>query len=161
MTDIERLDRIDERILKELSADGRLSIAALARRVNLSKTPCQARVKRLEQAGYILGYRAIINPEKLDRAHIAFVEVKLTDTRAGALDAFNKAVMKMPEIEQCNMIAGSFDYLLRVRTRDIADYRAVLGEKISALPHVAHTSTYVSMENVKDVDHDAVGPDVL
>jgi Lrp/AsnC family leucine-responsive transcriptional regulator len=148
--DNETLDRTDRRILEELSRDGRISVAELSRRVNLSKTPCQARIKRLEARGYILGYRAVIDPKRIGRPHVAFVEVKLSDTRAAALDAFNKAVRVLSEVEHCHMIASSFDYLLKVRTRDIADYRAVLGEKISALPHVAHTSTHVSMEAVKD-----------
>lgn len=148
--DNETLDRTDRRILEELSRDGRISVAELSRRVNLSKTPCQARIKRLEARGYILGYRAVIDPKRIGRPHVAFVEVKLSDTRAAALDAFNKAVRALSEVEQCHMIASSFDYLLKVRTKDIADYRAVLGEKISALPHVAHTSTHVSMEAVKD-----------
>ncbi len=146
----ETLDQIDRRILDELSRDGRLSIAELSRRVNLSKTPCQVRIKRLEAEGYILGYRAVIDPERLGLPHVAFVEVKLSDTRKGALAAFNKAVRALPEVEQAHMIASSFDYLLKVRTKDIAAYREVLGEKISALPHVAHTSTHVSMESVKD-----------
>lgn len=146
----ETLDQIDRRILDELSRDGRLSIAELSRRVNLSKTPCQMRIKRLEAEGYILGYRAVIDPERLGLPHVAFVEVKLSDTRKGALVAFNKAVRALPEVEQAHMIASSFDYLLKVRTKDIAAYREVLGEKISALPHVAHTSTHVSMESVKD-----------
>lgn len=148
--DNETLDRTDRRILEELSRDGRISVAELSRRINLSKTPCQARIKRLEAQGYILGYRAVIDPKRIGRPHVAFVEVKLSDTRAAALDAFNKAVRALSEVEQCHMIASSFDYLLKVRTKDIADYRAVLGEKISALPHVAHTSTHVSMEAVKD-----------
>ena len=144
------LDQIDLRILDELAKDGRLSIAELSRRVHLTKTPCQARVRRLEAEGYILGYRAIIDPARLGRAHIAFVEVRLSDTRKPALEAFNKAVRAMPEVEQAHMIASSFDYLLKVRTRDIAAYREVLGEKISALPHVAHTSTHVSMQSIRD-----------
>ncbi|WIJ24294.1 Lrp/AsnC family transcriptional regulator [Devosia sp. RR2S18] len=146
----ETLDSIDQRILAELMRDARISVAELSRRVNLSKTPCQARITRLEKAGYILGYRAVIDPKKLGQPHIAFVEVKLSDTRAPALQAFNKAVRAIPEVEQAHMIASSFDYLLKVRTKDIADYREVLGEKLSALPHVAHTSTHVSMEAVKD-----------
>lgn len=147
---MEQLDQYDLRILAELSADGRLSIAELSRRISLSKTPCLLRVKRLEAQGYIQGYRAILNEERLGRAHVAFVEVKLSDTRAPALAAFNAAVRGLREVEQCHLIAGSFDYLLKVRTHDINDYRAVLGEKISALPNVAHTSTHVSMEAVKD-----------
>jgi Lrp/AsnC family leucine-responsive transcriptional regulator len=145
----ETLDQIDRKILDELARDGRLSVAELSRRVNLSKTPCQARIKRLEAEGYILGYRAVIDPKRLGLPHVAFVEVKLSDTRKAAL-AFNKAVRSLPEVEQVHMIASSFDYLLKVRTKDIAAYREVLGEKISALPHVAHTSTHVSMEAVKD-----------
>jgi Lrp/AsnC family transcriptional regulator, leucine-responsive regulatory protein len=146
----DRLDQYDLRILAELQHDGRMAATELARRIHLSKTPTLVRLKRLETEGYILGYRAVLNEERLGRAHIAFVEVKLSDTRAPALAAFNAAVQRIGEIEQCHMIASSFDYLLKVRSKDISEYRTVLGEKISALPNVAHTSTYVSMEAVKD-----------
>ena len=148
MTD--QLDRIDRAILAALSTDGRLSMAALGEKVGLSKTPVQARVRRLERDGYIRGYQAIVDREKMGVGHVAFVQVKLSDTRSEALDAFNRAARAVPEIEQCHMIASSFDYLLKVRTKDIAAYRRVLGERISALPHVAQTSTYVAMETVKD-----------
>lgn len=144
------LDAIDRKILALLAADGRMSVAEISRQVNLSKTPCQARVRRLEAEGYILGYRAVVDPKRMGLSHVAFVEVKLSDTRQAALTAFNKAVRALPEVEQAHMIASSFDYLLKVRTKDIVAYREVLGEKISALPHVAHTSTHVSMEAVKD-----------
>ena len=146
----DQLDRIDRAILAALSTDGRLSMAALGEKVGLSKTPVQARVRRLERAGYIRGYQAIVDREKMGEGHVAFVQVKLSDTRSEALDAFNRAARAVPEIEQCHMIASSFDYLLKVRTKDIAAYRRVLGERISALPHVAQTSTYVAMETVKD-----------
>lgn len=148
MTD--QLDRIDRNILSALSREGRLSMAELAARVGLSKTPVQARVRRLEADGYIRGYAAIVDRERMGEGHVAFVQVKLSDTRSAALDAFNKAVLAIPEVEQCHMIASSFDYLLKVRTKDIASYRRVLGERISALPHVAQTSTFVAMETVKD-----------
>lgn len=147
---IDQLDRIDRNILAALSRDGRLSMADLAGKVGLSKTPVQARVRRLERDGYIRGYMALIDHDRLGEGHIAFVQVKLSDTRSAALDAFNKAVRGVPEVEQCHMIASSFDYLLKVRTKDIASYRRVLGERISALPHVAQTSTFVAMETVKD-----------
>jgi Lrp/AsnC family leucine-responsive transcriptional regulator len=107
-------------------------------------------MKRLEEAGVITGYRAILDPEKLGRAHVAFVEVRLSDTREAALQAFNRAVREVPEVEECHMIASRFDYLLKVRTADIADYRRVLAERISALPQVAQTSTYVAMEAVRE-----------
>jgi Lrp/AsnC family transcriptional regulator, leucine-responsive regulatory protein len=144
------LDGFDTAILAELAADGRVAATELARRIGLSKTPVLARIRRLEEAGIIRGYRANLDPVKLGRAHVAFVEVKLSDTREAALKAFNRAVLGLVEVEECHMIASRFDYLLKVRTADIQDYRRVLGEKISALPHVASTSTYVVMEAVKD-----------
>lgn len=144
------LDRMDYAILAELARDGRLSVTELAARVGLSKTPVQARMRRLETAGVIAGYRAILSPVRMNLAHVAFVELRLTDTREAALQAFNKAVRAIPEIEECHMIAGGFDYLLKVRTTDITDYRRVLAERISTLPHVASSSTYVAMEAVKD-----------
>lgn len=147
---MDQIDRIDRSIITALSGNARLSMAELAVQVGLSKTPVAARVKRLESSGYIRGYSAIIDRERLGEGHIAFVQVKLSDTRSAALDAFNRAVLTVREIEQCHMIASSFDYLLKVRTRDIASYRRVLGERISALPHVAQTSTFVAMETVKD-----------
>lgn len=144
------LDGFDRRIVDALGVDGRLSMAALAEKVGLSKSPVQARVRRLEASGYIRGYMAVIDHEKMGHGHIAFVQVKLSDTRLPALAAFNKAATDIPEIEQCHMIAAGFDYLLKVRTTDIAAYRKVLGERISAMPHVAQTSTFVAMETVKD-----------
>ncbi|MFN3724636.1 MAG: Lrp/AsnC family transcriptional regulator [Paracoccaceae bacterium] len=144
------LDRFDHAILRILSGDGRISAVELARRIGLSKSPTQARMKRLEELGVITGYRAGLDPIKMGQAHVAFVEVKLSDTREAALQAFNRAVMTVPEVEQCHMIASRFDYLLKVRTADIQAYRRVLAERISALPHVANTSTYVAMESVKE-----------
>ncbi|MDT8858400.1 Lrp/AsnC ligand binding domain-containing protein [Paracoccaceae bacterium Fryx2] len=148
--DLVALDRFDHAILRGLAADGRISATELARRVGLSKSPVQARIKRLEAAGVITGYRAVLDPIKMGQSHVAFVEVRLSDTREAALQAFNKAVLALPEVEQCHMIASRFDYLLKVRSSDIQDYRRILGEKLSALPHVASTSTYVAMEAVKD-----------
>jgi Lrp/AsnC family leucine-responsive transcriptional regulator len=144
------LDRIDRKIVAALATDGRMTITALAQAVGLSKTPCAQRLKRLEERGIILGYAARLDHAQLGQSHIAFVQVSLTDTKAAALETFNKAVLSVPEIEQCHMIAGSFDYLLKVRSRDISDYRRVLAETISSLPFVSHTSTYVAMEAVKE-----------
>ena len=145
------IDRIDARILQELARDGRMAVTDLAARVGLSKSPTQVRLQRLIAAGVIRGFRAILDPAAMEREHVAFVEVKLKDTSEAALRAFNARVRDVPQIEQCHMIAGAFDYLLKVRTHDIREYRAVLGETISALPHVESTSTHVSMEAVKDV----------
>lgn len=148
--DNSQLDRFDRAILDALSEDGRMTVTDLAARVGLSKTPAQVRLRRLIDEGYILGFRAVIDAAKLGLDHIAFTEVKLSDTREAALRAFNAAVRRIPEVEECHMIASSFDYLLKVRTADIRRYREVLGEKISGLPHVASTSTFVAMETVRD-----------
>jgi Lrp/AsnC family transcriptional regulator, leucine-responsive regulatory protein len=144
------LDRFDSAILAVLAEDGRISITDLARRIGLSKTPTQARLRRLEESGVILGYRALLDPIRLGLDHVAFVEVRLSDTREAALRAFNAAVARVPEIEQAHMIAAHFDYLLKVRTRNMAEYRRFLAETVSTLPHVSSTSTHVAMEAVKE-----------
>ena len=95
-------------------------------------------------------YGALIDHTRIGEGHISFVQVTLSDTRSSALEAFNKAVGKIPEIAACHMIAGNFDYLLKVRTRDMAHYRKMLGETLSELPHISHTSTFSVMEAVKD-----------
>ena len=144
------MDRFDREILNVLGEDGRISVADLARRIGLSKSPTQTRLRRLEAEGIIIGYRALIDPIRLGLDHVAFVEVKLEDTREAALAKFNAAVARIPEIEQAHMMASHFDYLLKVRTRSMSAYRQVLGEKISSLPHVSATSTYVAMQAVKE-----------
>ncbi len=144
------MDRFDQAIIKAVTEDGRISVADLARRIGLSKSPTQARLKRLEAEGVITGYRAMVDPIRLGLDHVAFVEVRLNDTREKALSEFNQAVRVISEIEQAHMIASNFDYLLKVRTRSMTEYRTVLAEKISSLPHVANTSTFVAMEAVKE-----------
>lgn len=144
------LDAFDRKMLDILSRNGRISVTDLAQEVGLSKTPCQVRMKRLVQTGVITGFRAVLDTAKLGMDHVAFAEVKLSDTREVALAEFNAAVRRIPEVEECHMIAGGFDYLLKVRTSDIRRYRVVLGEKISSLPYVSNTSTFVAMETVKE-----------
>ena len=144
------IDRFDCAILQVLAEEGRITVTDLAERVGLSKTPTQVRLRRLIDDGTILGFRAMIDPARLGLDHVAFAEVKLSDTREKALGEFNSAVSRLAEVEECHMIAGSFDYLLKVRTSDIRRYRFVLGEKISSLPHVASTSTFVAMETIRD-----------
>lgn len=144
------LDDFDRKIIAVLMEDGRITVTDLAQRVGLSKTPCQVRLRKLIDSGVILGFRAVVDPAKLGLDHVAFTEIKLSDTREQALEAFNAGVRRIPEIEECHMIASSFDYLLKVRTADIRRYRIVLGERITSLPHVASTSTFVAMETIKD-----------
>ena len=144
------LDRFDEAILRTLSSEGRISVTELSQRIGLSKSPTQARLRRLEDSGVITGYRALFDPIRLGIDHVSFVEVRLDNTREKALAEFNAAVMKIPEIEQVHLIAGNFDYLMKIRTQSMNDYRVVLAEKISTLPHVASTSTYVAMQAIKE-----------
>ena len=143
------LDSYDHKILKLLQADGRMTITELSEQIGLSKTPCLNRVRKLETKGYIRGYRAVINHDLVDDNHIAFVQIKMDDTKTQALNAFNAAIKQIPEVVQCHMIASHFDYLLKVRTTNMESYRKVLGEKISALPHVQNSSTFVVMQEVK------------
>ncbi len=150
MTHMSKLDAIDLKILDEIQKDGRIAVVELAKRVNLTKTPCAERLKRLEKSGVITGYHARINPKALNIAHLTFVEVQLKSTTADALADFNRAVLKAKEIQSCHMVAGGFDYLLKVRTNDIDGYRKTLGTVIARLPHVQQTHTYVVMEEVKD-----------
>jgi Lrp/AsnC family leucine-responsive transcriptional regulator len=144
------IDAFDRKIIEALIDNGRMSVTELAAKVGLSKTPCQVRLRRLIASGTIRGFRAVVDPARLGIDHVAFIEVKLSDTREEALARFNTAVQAIREVEQCHMIAGHFDYLLKVRTADIGRYRAVLAEKISNLPFVASTSTFIAMQAVKD-----------
>ncbi len=144
------LDQIDQAILRVLSKDGRITVTELANLVGLSKTPCQIRLKRLIDEDFIQGFKAKLNPAKMCLEHVTFVEVKMSNTSEASLQAFNDAVVGIPEIEQCHMIAGAFDYLLKIRTTDIQSYRRVLAELVSGLPNVSSTSTHVSMESVID-----------
>ena len=144
------IDKIDNQLIELLAENGRTTLNDLSKKVGLSVSPCQSRIKKLEEQKYILGYHAQINYQKLEKAHVAFVQVSLSNTRARALEEFNVEVGKLESVEQCHMIAGGFDYLLKVRTTDIDSYRLLLAEKISSLPYVASTSTFVSMQSVKD-----------
>lgn len=142
------LDAMDYRILAELVADARIPVAELARKVGLSKTPVTQRIRHMEQIGLITGYRAILSPVKLGLTHVTYVEVSLTDTRETALQQFNAAIRAVPEVEECYMIAGGCDYLVKVRSRNMADFRRIFAEKLSILPFVSNTSSRVSMEAV-------------
>ncbi|MEM7569373.1 MAG: Lrp/AsnC family transcriptional regulator, partial [Pseudomonadota bacterium] len=116
----------------------------------LSKTPCQVRLKRLQEEGFIRGFQAILGYAQLGLDHVAFTKIRLSNTAEATLERFNAAVRAIPEVEECHMIAADFDYLLKVRTQDIAAFRRVLGEQISTLPNVASSSTFIAMETVKD-----------
>ncbi len=142
------LDRIDMKILQQLQADGRISNLKLAESVALSPTAVLARVQRLTREGYILGYEARLNPHKLGRGMLVFVEVLLDRTTPNVFDAFKAAVQVRGEIMECHMVAGGFDYLLKTRMADMDAYRAFAGTVLWQLPGVRETRTYAVMEEV-------------
>ena len=142
-------DRIDLRILLQLQQDGRTSISQLARDVHLTVTPTLERVRRLEAAGYIDGYFARLNPRKLGLGLLAYVEVMLDRTTPDAFDRFKSAMLSYEEVMECHMVAGGFDYLLKVRVKDMESYRSFLGDRVASLRGVQQTHTYFVMEEVK------------
>jgi Lrp/AsnC family leucine-responsive transcriptional regulator len=147
------LDRIDLKILDQLQRDGRISNLKLAEAVALSPTAVLARVQRLTREGYILGYEARLNPLKLGAGMLVFVEVLLDRTTANVFEQFKAAVQVRPEIMECHMVAGGFDYLLKTRAADMNAYRAFAGDVLWQLPGVRETRTYAVMEEVKNTTH--------
>ncbi|MBY6189511.1 Lrp/AsnC ligand binding domain-containing protein [Microbulbifer agarilyticus] len=146
---LEDLDRIDRQILRILQHAGRLPNVELARRVNLSPTPCLERVKRLEREGFIKEYVALLDPLKVHAGLVVYIQVSLTDTATEALEAFNKHLSGLEEVQECHMVAGGFDYLIKIRIKDMLGYRQFLGEKLASVPGVRETHTYVVIEEVK------------
>ncbi|MFD2166786.1 leucine-responsive transcriptional regulator Lrp [Thalassotalea euphylliae] len=147
-----KIDRIDRNILVELQKNGRLSNVELSKRVGLSPTPCLERVKRLEADGYIVGYRAILDPVKLDAALLVIVEITLTKTSPDVFDEFSRAVQELDVIQECHLVSGDFDFLLKTRVQDMAAYRELLGDTLLRLPAVSESRTYVVMEEVKSAN---------
>ena len=150
MASLDDLDRIDRRILQQLQDDGRISNLKLAEAVALSPTAVLARVQRLTRDGYIEGYEARLNPKYLGAGMLVFVEVLLDRTTPNVFDEFRAAVQVHPEILECHMVAGGFDYLIKARHADMAAYRRFLGETLLAFPGVRETRTYAVMEEVKN-----------
>jgi len=143
------LDRIDRRLLVRLQQDGRTAVSQLAREVHLTVTPTLERVRRLESSGYIEGYFARLNPRRLGLGLLAYVEVSLDRTTPDAFERFKHAMLAHDEVMDCHMVAGGFDYLLKVRVTDMESYRRFLGDRISAVRGVQQTHTYFVMEEVK------------
>ena len=148
--DFNDLDKIDRKILRVLQQDGRIANLKLAEAVHLSPTAVLERVKRLTRDGYILGYEARLNPQKLSASMMVFVEVVLDRTTPDVMNAFKAAVQTRPEILECHLVAGGFDYLIKTRVADMQAYRELIGSVIWSLPGVRETHTYAVMEEVKN-----------
>jgi Lrp/AsnC family leucine-responsive transcriptional regulator len=146
MTD---LDKTDRRILAQLQDDGRISTVDLAERIGLSPTSTSERLKRLQREGYIAGFRAMVDPSRIGLGLLVFVEVSLDKTTPDVFERFAAAVRRAPEVLECHMVAGGFDYLVKTRVADMAAYRRFLGDILLALPGVKETRTYAVMEEVK------------
>ncbi len=143
------LDKISKKILHELQNDGRISNLELSTRVSLSPAACLERVRKLQEQGYILGYTAQLNPELLDVGLLVFIEVVLDRTSADVFDAFKRSVQVIPDVLECHMVAGGFDYLIKARVRDMSAYREFLGTSLLQLKGIRETHTYAVMEEVK------------
>lgn len=149
---LEELDLHDRHILRAMQENGRLSISELSDEVGLSKTPCLTRLRRLEEKGYIRRYKGVLDAAKIRQDYVTFVQVKLTSTTRRHLDAFSDAVQTIPAIQSCHMMSGGYDFLLKIRTRNMRAYRELLGDVVSELPGIAQTSTFPVMETVKETD---------
>ncbi|SMF51221.1 transcriptional regulator, AsnC family [Tistlia consotensis] len=144
------LDRIDLNILRALQANGRLTNAELASRVNVSPATCHRRTQRLFEEGYVAGVHAQIAPEPVGLGALVMVGVVLDRSTPDSFAAFEAAVTKMAFVLDCNLVAGDFDYLLKIRVRDIGDFNKLHGEQLIALPSVRQTRTFFVMKQVKE-----------
>ena len=147
---ISTLDRTDIKILDILQKDGKISNVKLAEEVNLSATAVLARVQKLSNEGYILGYEAKLNPELLNSNFVVFVEILLDKTTPNVLDSFSDAVVQYPEIMACHMISGGFDFLVKIRCKNMEEFRRISGQILWQLPGVKETRSYPVMEVIKD-----------
>jgi Lrp/AsnC family leucine-responsive transcriptional regulator len=146
---VKPLDAIDAAILQALQEDGRMAVSALAKQVGLSGTACTERIRGLEQVGVITGYAALLDGPAVGLGLVAFIEVALERISAETFELFREAVRRIPEIEECHMVAGGFDYLLKVRVPDMAAYRRFLGEALAEVPGIRQTHSYPVMEEIK------------
>ena len=144
------LDRIDHQILDILQKEGRIAISELAARVNLSTTPCSERVKRLERDGIIMGYHARLDPKLVDRNLLVFLEIKLSAKSGDVFDQVARNLSALPEVLECHLISGEFDYLVKARLKEMSAYRRLLGDLLKQLPASASSHSYVVMEEVKE-----------
>ena len=145
-----QLDKIDRNILRLLQQNARMAHTELARKVGLSTTPCKERVRRVERDGVIQRYQAVLNPAALDRGLVVFVQIRLNRTSQDIFEEFTARAVDLPEIQECYLVSGNFDYLLKARVADMNAYRTLLGETLLTLPGVLESTSYVVMEQVSE-----------
>ena len=148
--DVDQLSKIDRNILRIMQKNGRISYAELARQVGLTTTPCIERVKRLERDGYIRQYSTVLNPEQLDAGLIVFVQIRLDRTSKDTFAQFKEAVLELPEVQECYLVSGNFDYLIKARLADMSAYRLFLEESLLSVPAVQESTSIVVMEAIKE-----------
>ncbi|KAF1014163.1 MAG: Leucine-responsive regulatory protein [Stenotrophomonas maltophilia] len=148
---VRELDKIDRKILRILQAEGRISFTELGERVGLSTTPCTERVRRLEREAVITGYHAHLDPAALKASLLVFVEISLAYKSGDIFEEFRRAALKLPNVLECHLVSGDFDYLLKARISEMASYRKLLGSTLLTLPHVRESKSYIVMEEVKEI----------
>ena len=144
------LKAMDRKILRELQKEGRITFSELASRVGLSTSPCLERVKRMERAGIISGYTALLNPSYFDAGLVVFVQIRLNRTAQDIFEEFKTTAIRLEEVQECYLVSGNFDYLIKARVADMDAYRKFLGETLLTLPGVQESTSYVVMEQVKE-----------
>ena len=144
------LDKIDRNILRILQDEGRISFTELGERVGLSTTPCTERVRRLEREGVITGYTALLNAQHLKAGLLVFVEINLSYKSGDIFEEFRRAALKLPNVLECHLMSGDFDYLIKARISEMASYRKLLGDILLKLPHVRESKSYIVMEEIKE-----------
>ncbi|RYZ74758.1 MAG: winged helix-turn-helix transcriptional regulator [Lysobacteraceae bacterium] len=144
------LDKIDRNILRVLQEEARISFTELGERVGLSTTPCTERVRRLERDGVITGYHARLDPRSVKAGLLVFVEISLTYKSGDIFEEFRRAALRLPNVLECHLVSGDFDYLIKARISEMASYRKLLGNTLLTLPHVRDSKSYIVMEEVKE-----------
>lgn len=151
------LDRLDRKILDALQRNGRITMTELGEQIGLSTSPCAERVRRLERQGVITGYHARVNPQAIGRTLLVFVEITLTSKSGEVFEAVRREMLHLPEVMECHLVSGSFDYLVKARLHAMSDYRDLLGSILKKIPVPAQSHSYVVMEEIKESSYLLVG----
>jgi len=151
------LDRLDRKILDALQRNGRITMTELGEQIGLSTSPCAERVRRLERQGVITGYHARVNPQAIGRTLLVFVEITLTSKSGEVFEAVRREMLHLPEVMECHLVSGSFDYLVKARLHAMSDYRDLLGSILKKIPVPAQSHSYVVMEEIKESSYLSVG----